>query len=144
MSSASSALLKPWRRNGLSCEQTRALRKGCGPAGSLSLGWHQIKASVAVKLKGSGQVWTPVGRDAAAYTGFAGELGTVGLFLGSGHWVPKLVLMQGWGEGWDGGGDGMAVPCWLRGLLEMETFKVFVKHHELFQSLVSRQRSLGR
>lgn len=92
-------LSKPWRRDGLSWEQTRALRKDCGIAGSLSLGWQLLKATVAGKLKGSRTEQTPVGRDAAACASFTGDSGTAGLFQGSVRCVPMLVLVQGWGEG---------------------------------------------
>lgn len=66
---------------------------------------------MAVTLEGSGIEQTPVGRGAAADTGVAGDSGTLGPFQGSGHCVPVLVLMQGWGEGWTWGGE-RSLSCW--------------------------------
>lgn len=108
--------LKAWRRDGLSWEQTSAPRKDCGVAGSLSLRCHPLKASVAVTPEGSGIEQTPVGRGAAADTGFAGDSGTLGPFQGSGHCVPVLVLMQGWGKGWIWGGERSLSPLPAKGV----------------------------
>ena len=60
---------------------------------------RRLRASVALRFKGSGIEQTPVGRDAAASAGFTGELGMLGLFQGLGRCVPGLVLVQDPGEG---------------------------------------------
>lgn len=62
--------LKPWKRGGLSWEQTSALESGLG---SLRLGCSQLQAP--------GTDQAAAGRDAMAYTGYAGGSGTASLSL---------------------------------------------------------------
>lgn len=54
---SSSGLLKPWRRDKLSWEQVSALRSGLSGAGSLRLGYSQLRASGADQLQGAEMLW---------------------------------------------------------------------------------------
>lgn len=131
---------RPWRRDGLSWEQTRAPRKDCGVAGSLSLGWQLLRRPLLGSSRAPEQSrlqWAEMPQPVPA----SQELGDGGPVSGLGTLCPIAGSGAGLGRRCRLGEErGVAVLCQLRGLFKTETFQLLVKHHEMLWSLVSRQR----